>query len=137
MAVPVRRAIPAYYRPPKRVQNVYPSDLQNNILSQVKGSPVSHTKRRSHVALPSGMRFIPQINALLSVFQGWPYLTTRPRHVTDQPLILSAHNTVIFPVLMPCPRTIHTYGGSSRRPVMTLKSSKSIFDASKHSCLNG
>jgi hypothetical protein len=61
MAVPVRRAIPAYYRSFKSVRNVYPCDPQNNhegILSRIKGSPVSHTKSRSHFISPSGMRFV-------------------------------------------------------------------------------
>ena len=61
MAVPVRRAIPAYYRPLKRARNVYPGDPQNNheeILSRVEGSPVGHTKSRSHITSPSGMRFV-------------------------------------------------------------------------------
>jgi hypothetical protein len=60
MAVPVRRTMPAYYRPLNRARNVYPGDPQNNheeILSRARGFPVSHTRNISHGTSPSGMRF--------------------------------------------------------------------------------
>jgi hypothetical protein len=72
IAVPVRRAKPAYYHALKRVQNVgavHPPNSPKEEIPQAPRIPEDNTNSRSPITSPCGMRFVLPNNVHLYAFQ--------------------------------------------------------------------